>query len=384
MERNVLAIPLYAVASFHTQGVAVALVRSRGYIRQSGKKINPNGLERMQPRFETPPKITISVTNTCNLECKHCYGGCTGRPSANEFSTHEWIAFFDYLYDNDFIQVYFEGGEPFHRVDFKELLQSCSRRFMTWVRTNGTLITPETARELRQMGVGRVLVDIMGAERRTHEWFTGQRGSFEKSCAAVRYLVEAGITTYLLIILTRKNVAELQSYLDMAHSLGATKVGILRLYPLGRAKQRWDELSLSIHEQMAGLERLEPPDGLNIMQSWHPKNHNCCWQSAAVNAFGDSIGCMYLREYVNYGNIREMPFLDTWHNDPHYKQLRSGRVEKSCGSCTKTQGTRGGCRSTAFAFHGRWDAPDPFCSSLNRETNLRVLPQRLLQKSVGP
>ena len=337
----------------------------------------------MHPQFETPPKITISVTNTCNLDCRHCYGRCTRDPSAQELGTQEWMDFIDYLHANEFIQIYFEGGEPFHRPDFTELLRYCAPRFMTLVRTNGTLVTPELARELKKIGVGRVLVDFMGGDPETHDWFTGQPGSFERSCAAVSNLVTAGISTNTLIILTRRNVAELQAYLELAHTLGASKAGILRLYPLGRSKALWSELALSIDEQMLAVQGLAPPDGLSIMQSWHPKNHNCCWQSAAVNSRGDSIGCMYLREYVNYGNILERPFLDTWHKDPLYQQLRSGGVEKSCGPCTRTQGSRGGCRSTAFAFHGRWDAPDPFCSTLNHGVDLRVIPQRLLQEERG-
>lgn len=334
----------------------------------------------MQPQFETPPKITISVTNSCNLNCRHCYGRCSQAPSDAELGTQDWKEFIDYLHDNDFIQIYFEGGEPFHRPDFTELLRHCAPRFMTLVRTNGTLITKSLARELKSIGVGRVLVDFMGATPKTHGWFNDDPASFEKSCAGVRNLVEAGIPTYTLFILTRRNVAELQSYVELAHSLGATRAGILRLYPLGRSKDAWGELALSLEEQTTVLDSLQVPDGITIMQSWHPKNHNCCWQSAAVDAFGNSIGCMYLREYVNYGNVREVPFLETWEKDPLYRQLRAGKVEKSCGPCTRTQGSRGGCRSTAYAFHGRWDAPDPFCSTLNHGVDLRVLPQGLLQE----
>jgi radical SAM protein with 4Fe4S-binding SPASM domain len=121
------------------------------------------------------------------------------------------------------------------------------------------------------------------------------------------------------------------------------------------------------------LAALRPPAGLRIMQSWHPRNANCCWQMSAINAFGDSIGCAYLREYVNFGNVLREPFLHTW-NHPLGQQLRSGRVERSCGSCATSEGSHGGCRATAYAFHGRFDAPDPFDLELNDGIDLRVLP----------
>jgi radical SAM protein with 4Fe4S-binding SPASM domain len=200
----------------------------------------------------------------------------------------------------------------------------------------------------------------------------------------VSHLRNAGIETDAVIIMNRRNVGELQPYLDLARELGAGRVGILRLYPLGRAKRRWSELALSLEEQEAAIARLEPPEGLTIMQSWHPRDRNCCWQAAAVSPFGDSIGCMYLREYVNHGNIRTVPFLDTWHQNPLYRKLRAGEVEHTCGGCHTTSGTNGGCRSTAYAFHGRWEAPDPFCSTLNQGVDLRVLPDWLLQQDPKP
>jgi radical SAM protein with 4Fe4S-binding SPASM domain len=334
----------------------------------------------LQHFFETPPKITLSLTERCNLACKHCYADCN-RGVRRELSTTEWLAFLDYLETNGVIQVYIEGGEPLVRDDFETILQHCGRKMMTLLRTNGTLLNAAKLRRLRDAGIGRILIDVMGSSAATHDYFTGRRGSYRETIAAVERSVAMGVDTDMLIILNRRNAGELQAYLELARNLGVPRVGILRLYPLGRVKRRWRALALSLEEQMSILQDLRVPDGLRLMQSWHPHNHNCCWQSAAVNAYGDSIGCMYLREYVNYGNILEMPFLDTWHNDPLYKRLRAGVVEANCASCEATQGTRGGCRSTAYAFHGRWEAPDPFCSTLNHGVDLRVLPRRLLRQS---
>jgi radical SAM protein with 4Fe4S-binding SPASM domain len=115
------------------------------------------------------------------------------------------------------------------------------------------------------------------------------------------------------------------------------------------------------------------------MQSWHPRDGNCCWQNAAVSPTGDSIGCPYLREYVNYGNVLMTPFLDTWQH-PLWTELRANEVEETCPECSATQGSHGGCRSTAFAFHGRFTAPDPYCIHTNRGVDLRALPQRLLRQ----
>ena len=330
-----------------------------------------------------PLKVTISYTHTCNLACRHCYAGCTPEPSPRELSGAEWAAFIDYLIDNDVISLLFEGGEPLHRPDFLAVLRHCSRRLLTRVRTNGTLLSPALARELKDIGVGTMLVDFLGARAASHDFMTGVPGAFERARAGVDALVRAGVPTQMLIVMTRQSVGELQDFVALADSLGVDTVGILRLYPIGRAKERWGELALSLDEMMQALADLDVPPHMTLMQSWHPNDGNCCWQMAAVNAYGDSIGCAYLREFVNYGNLKDVPFMETWEH-PLYRELRSGRVTDSCPTCEGTQRSCGGCRATAYAFTGRWDAPDPFDAPLNRGVDLRVLPDWLLQEDPGP
>ena len=335
----------------------------------------------MKRHLETPFKTTLCITQTCNLDCRHCYADCSTDKQARELSRDEWLGFIDYLVENNFIQIYIEGGEPFHRPDFTDILAYCCRKLMTLVRTNGTLIDRAMAQELKRLGVGRVFVDLMGARAKTHDEFAGVPGSFDKACNAIRWLLEAGVPTDILTIVNRANVGELQALLNLAGDLGVQRVGLLRLYPLGRVKRQWTELSLGLSSQMEAIAALKSPDGVSVMQSWHPRDRNCCWQAAAVSPFGDSIGCAYLREYVNFGSIRETPFLDIWRNSALYKQLRSGQVEKSCPDCSANEGTDGGCRAAAFAFYGRWTAPDPFCVKLNDGTALDVLPSRLLPEN---
>jgi radical SAM protein with 4Fe4S-binding SPASM domain len=243
------------------------------------------------------------------------------------------------------------------------------------VRTHATLIDEVLAARLKQIDVGIVLVDLWGATAATHESLTGAIGSFDRSVHGIKSLVAAGIDTQMLFILNRRNAHELQAYTELAVSLGVRTIGILRLYPLGRVKREWASLALPLEEMTEILNGLRPPDGLRIMQSWHPRNANCCWQMSAIDPLGNSIGCAYLREYVNFGNVTAMPFADTW-SHPLARELRSGRVERSCGSCAATQGSHGGCRSTAYAFHGRFDAPDPFDLELNDGVDLTVLPDR--------
>lgn len=330
------------------------------------------------PRLDKPFKLTICVTQTCGMDCKLCYADC-GASRRQELTTEQWKRFIDELVAEGFLHIFFEGGEPFHRPDFEELLAHCRRRLYVAVRTHATLIDPTRAERLRRLGVGRLYVDLFAALPAVQDELTGRPGSFAAAIEGIRASRAAGIKVTILAILSRHNHQHLQRYLDLASELGCDQVGVLRLYPLGRAKRNWADLSLSLDEMMGALHSLRVPPGVQLMQSWHPRDGNCCWQNAAVSPHGESIGCPYLREYVNYGSILEASIVESWKH-PLYRELRSSDVEDACPECAATQGTRGGCRSTAFAFHGRWTAPDPYCVNTNHGVDLRALPQRLLRE----
>src|SRR3546814_11922590 len=108
----------------------------------------------------------------------------------------EWRALVDRLIEDGVVSLFIEGGEPFRRTaDLLDLLRHCARRMMTRIRTNGTLITPELARDLKAAGLGGCLVDVLGAHALTHEGMTGPPGSFEWACASIAALPEPGLPT---------------------------------------------------------------------------------------------------------------------------------------------------------------------------------------------
>lgn len=327
----------------------------------------------MKLTMNKPVKVWVQATQSCNLECRVCYGDCTKTPSADELGTAEVKALVDRFEAEGVLHVLYEGGEPLLRPDLFEVIAYTAPKMMCWLRTNGTLVDASVAARLTDLRVATVVVDVFGATAATHDGLTGVPGSFERSLTGIRHLVAAGHELIMALILTRQNAHELGDYVRLAGELGVPRVGILRLYPLGRARRNWPALALSLEEQEAALRTARPLPGVKVMQSWHPNDSNCCWQNAAIDAKGNSIGCPYLRDFVNYGNVRQVDFYETW-EDPLYRLLRSGEVDEHCDDCGATEQTTGGCRATAYAFTGNWRAPDPFCSRTNKEVDLRVLP----------
>ncbi|MFK0686367.1 radical SAM protein [Ochrobactrum sp. BD67] len=328
----------------------------------------------LQPFVEWPIKLTISITHTCHNRCIPCYAGRRNKPKQNALNSREWDSLLDQLIANRITGAFIEGGEPLLLSHIFDFISKSNQAMMTWLRTHGDLIDGNIARRLKKANVGSVVVDIWGASSNTHDYLKGKISSFERAVNGIKFLRNEDIPVIMTIIMTRHNVGELQEYLYLASQIGAHSVGILRLYPLGHAREHWKELAFPLEEQMSALRNLKVPDNIRLMQSWHPNNGNCCWQSAAVNAYGDSIGCVYLHDFVNFGNVLRDGFIQTWLN-PEYQALRSMKVEKSCTSCSASQHSHGGCRSTAYAFHRRWTAPDPYDEELNDGTDLTEFPE---------
>ena len=328
----------------------------------------------MRAYLETPIKATLSITDRCPLDCVHCYGDCRSSNADSELTTAEWLRVVDEVIASGAVALLVEGGEPLGRPDLFEILDHCRGRAMVWLRTHALAIDDSVARRIDEAGVAVVLVDLFGATRATHDRHAGIDGSFERTLLGIAALRRAGLNVVPLMILTQWNVGEVQPYLDLAKDLGCSRAGILRLYPIGRARRRWGELACSLEAMTEALSTAEVPFGLDLMQSWHPRDKNCCWENAAILADGRSVGCPYLREFVDYGDLKSTPFLSTW-THPLHRRLRAGPQGSGyCGGCADHEGTRGGCRATAFAFTGDWDAQDPFCSATKAGIDLRVLP----------
>lgn len=359
------------VQHFHTTGEPSGRPGGRGEATAAGGILQPPLANESQ--LESPIKLTVCLTERCNLACAFCYADCNRPDRPAELDMETWRSVLTRAADEGVIAFYFEGGEPFLREGFEALIATLAERAFIMIRTNATLIDAARARRLKEIGVGEVFVDLWGASAAVHDAMTGCPGSQARTLEGIDHLVAAGVRVKLLYVLTRLNAGETAEAARMTEALvpgGA--IAFLRLYPLGRARRNWDRLALGLEEQMQALTAAES-GGARIIHSWHPNNHNCCWQMAAIRADGESIGCAYLRDYAAFGSITEMSLQETWRH-PLHRELRSGAVEASCSDCAATQGSHGGCRAAAYAFHGRFSAPDPYDSRLNRGLDLTRLP----------
>ena len=149
-----------------------------------------------KPRFlpDGSPKcrlIAWEVTRSCNLACTHCRAEAHPDPYPGELSTEEAKALIDTFPEVGEPIIIFTGGDPMMRADVYELAAYARDKGLRCVMSpNGTLITPESARKIREAGFQRCSISIDGADAASHDAFRGVPGAFDASMRGIEHVLK--------------------------------------------------------------------------------------------------------------------------------------------------------------------------------------------------
>jgi len=275
------------------------------------------------------------------------------------------------------------GGEPFLRSDLYDILSEIARRgFSTYLLTNGTMITSETARRLADLGMKGVQISIEGPEK-VHDAIRGA-GSFIRSREGVRHLLDNGHTVTLNATLSEINADSFMDIIRLASVLGVQRLGFSRHVPSGRGKElihrslsrdtvkRLYEKIFSV--QPAGLEIVTGDPVASQMSCTPDSSSNmsdipsggCAAGISGLTLLSDGTITPCRRLPVPIGNVRTDSLREVWATSEVLEMLRDrSRYKNRCGSCRRWSTCRG-CRAIAYAWsqaQGIGDilADDPQC-----------------------
>jgi radical SAM protein with 4Fe4S-binding SPASM domain len=202
-----------------------------------------------------PFEVVWNFTYQCNLRCKHCYEDAGSKKRA-ELSTDEAKQALDILSKIAGVglpALSFSGGEPLARRDFFELAAYAKKRVgYVSIASNGTLITKDNAKKIRDVGVDYVEISIDGATPQVHDEFRGIHGAFERTLEGIKNCVEEGVDTCIATVLHRDNFSELDKLIALSKELDVRFMHF-NYIPTGRAKA-YVELDLTPDERFHVLE----------------------------------------------------------------------------------------------------------------------------------
>ena len=185
------------------------------YGRQSGKL--PSHL--LQFSKDKKPVVVWNMTKRCNLRCVHCYAQAVSLQGKDDISTEQAKAMIDDLAAYGCPVMLFSGGEPVVREDLVELAKHAKARGMRAViSTNGTLITPAKAKELREVGLSYVGISLDGLEE-VHDHFRGVKGAFRQALKAIENCKAEGLKVGLRFTINKRNVSEIPGIFNLLREL---------------------------------------------------------------------------------------------------------------------------------------------------------------------
>lgn len=365
------------------------------YSRDSGTL--PSHL--LQFSIDKKPVIVWNMTRRCNLRCVHCYAQSEDLSYENELDRDESLAMIDDLAEFGVPVILLSGGEPLVHPRLVEYAEYAVKKGMRAViSTNGTLITREKARELKEIGLSYVGISLDGLEE-THDNFRGMKGAFKKAMNGIRNCQEAGIKVGLRFTINKRNVSEIPGIFDLLEKMEIPRACFYHLVYSGRGSAIANE-DLS-HEETRKVLDLIMKRTKDLHDRNHPKeiltvdNHADgpylylklleedperaaevleLLQMNEGNNSGRGFGCIswdgevYPDQFSrdkSLGNIRERPFSEIWmdESNEYLMKLKKKKlhVKGRCADCRWLDICAGNFRARAESIAGDpWDT-DPAC-----------------------
>jgi len=203
------------------------------YERHSGQM--PSHL--LQFSKDKKPVVVWNMTRRCNLKCVHCYAKSEDISYDNELNHEQSLAMIDDLAEFGVPVLLFSGGEPLVHPRLIEYAQYAVNKGMRAViSTNGTLITEEKAKALKEIGLSYVGISLDGLEE-THDKFRGVKGSYKKAMKAIENCQKAGIKVGLRFTINKRNVQDIQGIFDLLEEKNIPRACFYHLVYSGRGSE---------------------------------------------------------------------------------------------------------------------------------------------------
>jgi 12,18-didecarboxysiroheme deacetylase len=363
------------------------------------------------------PVVVWNVTRRCNLKCVHCYAHAKNTSFDNELSTDQGKKLIDDLAEFGSPVMLFSGGEPLVRKDLPQLAAYAVEKGMRAViSTNGTLITPDTARNLKKIGLSYVGISLDGMEE-INDRFRGVSGAFKSALEGIKNSQAAGIKVGLRFTINKFNVSEIPKIFQLLEDMDIPRVCFYHLVYAGRGSELIDEdlshegsraaLDLIIDETRRLFNKGKPKEVLTVdnhadgpyiylrLLKENPSRAKevlelLKWNEG--NNSGRGIGCVswdgevhadQFWRHHSFGNVKDRPFSQIWMDTSETLmgklKEKKKHVRGRCATCNWLDVCGGNFRVRAEAVSGDIWAPDPACYLTDEEIALTHTPIRCEQ-----
>jgi radical SAM protein with 4Fe4S-binding SPASM domain len=341
------------------------------------------------------PIVVWNCTRKCNLHCVHCYSSAGDKDPAEVLNTGQAKSFICDLADFGVPVILFSGGEPLLRNDIFELASFVGEQgIRTVLSTNGTLISEDMAREIKNASFAEVGISLDGIGDKNDE-FRRKNGAYKAALQGIRNCTALGLRVSLRLTITLSNYMEIPAIFDLVEREGVKRVCFYHLVYVGRgSKLSTEDLSHSqarkifdlICDRTVDLHKRGMPkevltvdnhaDGVYLYLKLREQDparaekalallqtnggNNSGIRIGAVDELGNVHADQFWQHY-SFGNVRQL-----MRGLKNRKELLKGR----CAKCQYLDLCNGNLRVRAEAAFGDIWAEDPACYLTDSEIGL--------------
>lgn len=336
----------------------------------------------------------LYLTSCCNLRCHHCWINPVYEGEALQPGTYVELEALKKgvpeAKELGLCGAKLTGGEPMLHPQFRDVVSYLvSEGISLSMETNGTLITPELARFLRDEGkLTFISVSLDAPDPAGHDAFRGVKGAYQRTLEGLDALVNAGYTNCQVIMAVhRKNRHEMADVVRLAAEHGAASVKFNPVMRTGRGigmHERGEALDfpeiLALSEYINN--ELRPQSKIEVIRTLPPVLTSLGELRRTLGQCGDCgvegiLGILGTGEIALCGIGQTIPALvygrlgvdsirEIWLNHPVLKGMRSDRDNVRgypgiCGKCIHARSCRTGCVAENYSHNGCLVSPQWEC-----------------------
>lgn len=272
--------------------------------------------------------VYLELTRACNLKCIHCLNN-SGIKQKDELTKEDLLKLIKNFSSHGVQEIRFTGGEPLLFNGIYDLIKFATEEgICTSLGTNGTLVTKEVAKKLKESGLKKVVVSIDG-NKKIHDKIRGKK-NYQKAMNGLKYLQKNGINVRVNSVIMKSNMDDV---IKLAKKMSRKKITIFirRFISSGRGKhlennmlnkKDYDYVRNKLQKELTKKtyvngHYLRNDEGVNSRIKLPFEIRGCKAGQRAITILpnGDVNLCGFLaaQDFPKVGNIKELDdFLNFW------------------------------------------------------------------------
>ena len=328
--------------------------------------------------LSAPLGMLAELTHRCPLGCPYCSNPLALDKRADELDTTTWARVFREAAALGVLQVHLSGGEPAARRDLPEIVKAAREAGLyNNLITSAVGLTPQNLATLSDAGLDHVQISIQDSDAASADHIAGYKGASARKRELAKEVVNLGLPLTVNMVVHRANIGRIEPMVELALSLGATRVEIAHVQYYGWALKNRASLMPTreqVEEAVRQVELLRAKHHGRIVieavvPDYYARFPKPCvggWgrRSLNVTPAGRVLPC-HAAEVIpglEFWNVREHSLADIWRSSPAFLEFRgTDWMQEPCRSCARRDQDFGGCRCQAFLLTGDARAADPVC-----------------------